>query len=286
LDSLFDGGCFEAFPSEVGLDSLAVYVCQGGWPAALDKPSGFAHLIPQQYLKAVFEDSAPRMKMKPTNARRLFASLARNNGTAATLDTLACDMAWGEHDEALAKPAHTTVESYLDFFRSIYLLEELPGWDAPIRSRKRLRTKPKRYIVDPSLALSMLGMNEMSLLNDLQTFGIMFENMCIRDLHVYVSANSGFEGAELRYYHDDFGLEVDAIIQLPDGRWGGMEIKLSENKVAEGVKRLLTLKEKIAENEVMKNRQPSFLAVLVGRTPFARTTPEGIHIIPITSLTA
>ena len=284
LESLFKGEAIEAFQVESALDALASYVCRGGWPAAQSRPANAAKLIAQQYLESVFEDSAPRMGKTTAMARRAFASLARNNATSATSDTLASDMAFGEHDDSYAKPARTTIEAYLDFFRDIYLLEELPGWDAPIRSKKRLRTKPKRYIVDPSLAISMLGMNEVSLLNDLQTFGIMFEGMCLRDLRVYTAIGSEFEGSQIRYYRDDSGLEVDVIIELRDGRWGCFEIKLSEDKVGEGVKHLVSLRDRIAANEALRIQPPSFLAVLAGRIPFARTTPEGIHVIPITSL--
>jgi hypothetical protein len=136
------------------------------------------------------------------------------------------------------------------------------------------------------LALAALGMNEEALLGDLQTFGLMFEGMCLRDLRVYSSVGSQFEGAQLGYYHDDLGLEVDFVIQLRDGRWGCIEIKLSEDKVSQGVENLMAFSKRITKNKAMENRPPSFLAVLVGRTPFARTTPEGVHVLPITSLTA
>jgi len=286
LKALFDGEPLKPFPVEMALDTLASFVYNGGWPVMLDRPSSSAPLIAQQYLKSLFEDSAPRMGKTPAMARRAFASLARNNGTSATLSTLASDMALGEHGDASTKPVRSTVESYLDFFRDVYLFEELSGWDVPVRSKKRLRTKPKRYIADPSLALAMLGMDEVSLLSDMQTFGMMFENMCLRDLLVYTSTSIVFEESQLRYYQDDTGLEVDVVIQLRDGRWGCIEIKLSEDKVSEGVKQLLRLSKRIVENEAMRVRQPSFLAVLVGRTPFARTTPEGVHVIPITNLGA
>ena len=128
-------------------------------------------------------------------------------------------------------------------------------------------------------------MNEVSLLKDLQTLGMMFEGMCHRDLRVYTSIGSEFEGSQLRYYLDDSGLEVDVIVELRDGRWGCFEIKLSEDKVAEGVSHLMRFCKKIKENEIMRIPQPSFLAVLAGRIPYARTTPEGVHVIPITSLT-
>ncbi|MCL2112242.1 MAG: DUF4143 domain-containing protein [Clostridiales bacterium] len=286
LGALFNGEPIESFSVEPALDAIASNICHGGWPAAHGRPISTARAIAQQYLESVFEDSAPRMGKTPEMARKAFSSLARNNATAATLDTLASDMAFGEHDDFAAKPARTTVESYLDFFRDIYLLDELAGWDAPIRSKKRLRTKPKRYVVDPSLAVSMLGINDASLLKDFQTFGMMFENMCLRDLRVYASVSKELEGSTLRYYLDDSGLEVDVIIELRDGRWGGIEIKLSEDKVAEGVKNLLSLKDRVAENKGKQIQPPVFLAVLAGRVSFARTTPEGVHVIPVTSLTA
>ena len=285
LKTLFSGKSVETFEIKSALDSLATYLSRGGWPAALGKKSSAAAPIISQYLESVFEDSAPQMGKTPATARRALSSLARNTGTAAKINTFASDMAYGEHENSLAKPARSTIESYLDFFRDIFLLEELTGWDAPIRSKKRLRTKPKRYLVDPSLALSMLGMDENALLADLQTFGIMFETMCIRDLRVYTSIGPMYDGAQLMYYQDDSGLEVDVIIALKDGRWGCFEIKLSEDKVGEGVTKLLAFREKISKNAAMEIRPPDFLAVLVGRTPFARTTPEGVHVIPITSLT-
>lgn len=140
------------------------------------------------------------------------------------------------------------VDRYLDFFRDCYLIEELLGWDAPIRSKKHLRTKPKRYFVDPSLAVAALGADKEALLRDFQTFGIMFENMCLHDLRVYLSAIPEFDGAQLQYYRDDTGLEADAIVRLPDQKWGAFEVKLSEDKVEEGIGNLLKLERRVREN--------------------------------------
>jgi predicted AAA+ superfamily ATPase len=144
LKALFNKEAFEAFPVKTAIDTLASYVCLGGWPAALDKSASAAQLIAHQYLESVFEDSAPRMGKTSAMARRAFSSLARNNTASVTFNTLASDMTFSGHDDffaSSAKPARTTVEAYLDFYRDIYLLEELLGWDAPIRSKKRLRAK-------------------------------------------------------------------------------------------------------------------------------------------------
>ena len=279
LGRLFEGdmGMFEV---DTPIEALARMVCRGGWPAALGRPDRAARLICRQCLESVCLDDAPRLGKSASLARRAIVSLARNNGTAATRTTLARDMAFGE----TSAPSLETVDSYLDLFRDMYLIEELPGWDAPLRSKKHLRTKPKRYFVDPSLAVAALGADERALLGDLQTFGLMFENLCLRDLRVLLDSSSDFEGATLGYYRDDTGLEADVIIQMPDRRWAAVEVKLSENKVDEGMASLLRVRDRAAANGAAQIPPPSFLAVLVGRTSYARRTREGVFVVPVTSL--
>jgi hypothetical protein len=123
-------------------------------------------------------------------------------------------------------------------------------------------------------------------MRDMQTFGRLFEVLCIRDLRIYLSARAETADAQLRYYRDDYGLEVDAIIELPDGRWGAFEIKLSEDKVPEGIANLLRLRSKLMSNPARQTKEPSFLAVLVGRTSFARRAAEGVYVVPATCLTS
>ena len=162
----------------------------------------------------------------------------------------------------------------------------MTGWDAPIRSKSRVRVKPKRCFVDPSLTAALLGVDKDRLLKDGQLFGKLFEELCLRDLRIYASCMDSALPDPVKYYRDSDSLEVDAIIELRDGRWAGIEIKLSENKVAEGVENLLRLKSKVALNPLARNPEPAFMAVLVGKTDFCRKTPEGIYVIPCTSLTA
>ena len=178
------------------------------------------------------------------------------------------------------------VETLLTIFKERFIIEEMNGWDAPIRSKSRLRVKPKRGFADPSLAAALLGADKNRLLQDGQLFGRLFEEMCLRDLRIYASCMESALPDPVKYYRDSDNLEVDAIIELRDGRWGGIEIKLGENKVEEGVKNLLRLKNKIALNPLAQNLEPTFMAVLVGKTDFCRKTPEGIYVIPCTSLTA
>ena len=115
-----------------------------------------------------------------------------------------------------------------------------------------------------------------------QLFGNLFEELCLRDLRVYLSAQAGIFEPAVYYYADADGLEVDAVVELPDGRWGAFEIKLSEEKVPQAEASLLRLKSKIANNPAAQNKEPAFLAVLVGKASYARTTPNGIFVVPIT----
>ncbi|HJF63230.1 MAG TPA: DUF4143 domain-containing protein [Gordonibacter urolithinfaciens] len=159
------------------------------------------------------------------------------------------------------------------------------GWDAPVRSRSRVRTKPKRCFADPSLPAQLLGMSPERLLGDAQTFGLLFESLCVHDLRVYASALPNALPDPLRYYQDADGLEVDAIIELRDGRWAGIEVKLGESKVPDGVANLNRLRRKVLSNPAARNREPSFMAVVTASSPFARYDRENdVYVFPITAL--
>ena len=172
-----------------------------------------------------------------------------------------------------------------------------------------MRSKPKRTFVDPSLPASLLSMTPERLLRETQVFGTLFEELCLRDVRVYCSALGTIPDAEVRYYGDADGLEVDIIVELPDGRWGAFEVKadglevdiivelpdgrwgafevkLSEEKVPAAERNLLRLRNKIARNPAARNANPSFLAVLVGKASFCRRTPNGVFVVPITELGA
>ncbi len=154
------------------------------------------------------------------------------------------------------------------------------------RSPKRVRTKPKRYLADPSLAVALLGMSPERLFEDWQTFGTIFENLCIRDLMVYASALETAAGNPVRYYRDDAGLEADAIVELAGGTWAAFEFKTSERKVDEAVEHLKALKRKLAANPASRMRPPEFMAVITGVSEYAREVDERIYAIPLTCLTA
>ena len=286
LSGLFDG-IFEQSEEETGLDVLADYVCRGGWPAVQEIPAERTQRVARQYLDEVVEYAAGKTGKSSILLHSLLRSLSRNIATSVSHTTLASDMAQGEEAQPTGRMSRETIASYLEVLTDLYVLEDLNGWDAPVRARARLRTRPKRYLADPSLAAVSLGVTPETLLRgDLQTFGLLFETLCMRDLRVYSSANASLGEGTLKYYRDDYGLEVDAIVERNDGAWGAIEIKLSENKVQEGIDNLLRLKDKILNNDIGQPKEPSFLMVLVGRSRYARVAPEGVFVVPIACLGA
>lgn len=284
LRKLFDGE-FSPAVTQVSLAQIAEWICRGGWPAALDRDLESALYIPRQYLEAVCEDNAPRMGKNPAMTRRIIMSLARNNAKAATVKTISRDM-YADDETADTEPARATTTSYVDMLIREFLIEELPSWDAPIKARNRMRVKPKRYFVDPSLAVSSLGINPTRLLSNGQIFGDAFENLVIRDLMVYASAWVGIDHPKVYFYRDDKGLEADAIIELEDGRWGVIEIKLGENKAQEGIDSLIRVRNTVMANPYSQQQEPSFLMVIVGNGMYARQTTEGVYVVPLTVLGA
>lgn len=283
LAGLFEGR-FEPCLVQQRLEPLAHILCRGGWPevACSDAPASPRYV--DAYFDAIFDVSVPRRGLDGAESRRVALSLARNLGTAAKLETLGADAFGGElSTETAARRASEHVAA----LKALYVIEELSGWDAPIRSKSRLRTKPKRYFADPSLAAGLLQVGPERLLEDGQLLGILFESQCIHDLAVYASALPGAGADPLHYYRDSDGLEVDAVIEMRDGRWAAFEVKLGESGVAAGAASLARLRRKVAANPAARNPEPSFMAVLVGAGEFARYDSEaGVYVIPLTALGA
>ena len=281
LSGLFEGA-FAPSACETSLAPLADVICCGGWPALIGADTQTAAEVVDQYLDAMFEVSVPKKGGTPDMARRIAGSLARNVATAATLQTIAQDASLG--DEAGA-PAASTVTFYLNMLEDMYVIEGLHGWDAPVRAKSRLRTKPKRYFVDPSIPAAALGMGPERLLSDGQTFGLLFESLCVHDLRVYIACLPGAHPGSLRYYGDSDGLEVDVVIELRDGRWAALEIKLGEAKVPDGIRNIERLREKVASNPAARNPKPEFCAVVTAMSPFCRyDAVHDVYVFPITAL--
>ena len=279
LAGLFEGRFTPAVCAKdtMGLVEVA---CRGGWPEALDLDVESAQLIARDYLTTTFGVSVPALGLEPDLARRLASSLARNLGQSTTYKTIISDT-FGAEEDPTAVIDEEKVRAYIAALRGLYIVEEVPGWAPPARDKKRFTVKPKRYLADPSLACALLGMSPAALLDDWQTFGLVFENLAIRDLSVYARALDLLDDVPVRYYRDDSGLEADAVIQLADGRWAAFEFKVSEDKVPDGVASLRRMRDKLCSNPRSRTRTPEFMAVITGNGEYARMVEDGIYAIPI-----
>lgn len=278
LRSVFQDSSAVEGINNLSLEQMAFATCRGGWPRAVQKKSQRAALAQiQEYFQAIVRSDISRVDMVNRDAKRairLMRSYARHQGSQATVAVIKADMSANETTEM----SDNTIESYLSALRKIFVIEDMPAWNPNLRSRTAIRTTDTRYFVDPSVAVTALGLAPADLLNDLNTFGLMFETLCVRDLRVYADAIGG----KVYHYRDANGLECDAVVHLPNGSYGLVEIKLGgENLVEEGAKSLKKLASKI-DNARMK--EPSFLMVVtaVGNMAYRRT--DNVLVVPIGSL--
>ena len=198
-------------------------------------------------------------------------SYARNQGSQATNTLLKDDIMAND-----AKSLDTdTVYSYINALQKIFVIEEMEAWNSNLRSKTAIRTSNTRYFVDPSIAVDALGLGPQDLIEDLNTFGLFFETMCIRDLRVFADALNG----KVYHFRDKTGLECDAVVHLRNGSYGLIEVKLGGDKlIEEGAKNLKSLKNKI---DTTKMKVPSFLMVLIGVGDYAYRRPDGVYLVPI-----
>ncbi len=283
LAGLFNGE-FEPQLVHQNLLPLADYICQGGWPSLIHNRITDSVTLLDSYFDALFDINIPKKGLNGSDSRNVVQALARNLGNAPRWYTIAAD---ARFDQPESKSAANKAATHVGVLKELYVVEEVNGWDAPIRSKSRIRTKPKYYFADPSLAARALNVTPERLLEDGQLFGVLFVSLCIHELSIYASVLPGAKPDPVLYYKDADGLEADAVIELRDGRWAAFEIKLGENKYAEGANSLRRLKEKIALNPAAENPNPAFMAVIVGAGEYARFDKDtGIYVIPITALGA
>ena len=198
----------------------------------------------------------------------LLRSLARNIATMASVQTILNDL-----EATDTTISDKTVSVYYNALRRIFIVEPLPGWSPSLRSKTAIRTSPKHHFVDPSIATAVMRINPDALLQDFEYLGFLFEALCTRDIRVYAQHNDG----EVFHYRDKTGLEVDIVVQLRDGRWGAIEVKLGNKQIEDASANLLKFKNKI---DTDKMREPSFLMVLTGGQ-YAYRRKDGILIVPI-----
>lgn len=273
LEQLFAGDhVIEALVSTT-IEDIAYMLCRGGWPGAVvDADRDIALEQAKNYVDELLDsdiDELDDRKRNSTWLRAIMRSYARNISTEASQATIAADMQ-GE------PPSENTVADYLDALKRAYVTEDLPAWNPRLRSKTAVRTSPTRHFCDPSIAAAMLGVNPKRLVFDFNTFGLLFESLCIRDLRVYASALRG----SVYHYRDKTGLEADAIIVLDDGRWGAIEVKLGAKQIEEGAKHLLKLADRVS---IEKEGAPSFLMVLTGQQAAYRRN-DGVLVVPIATL--
>lgn len=168
-----------------------------------------------------------------------------------------------------------TIGSYLKALEKMFVIEDMPAWNPNLRSKTAIRTSLTRYFIDPSIAVAALGIGPKDLVNELETFGLLFETMCIRDLRVYADAIGG----AVYHYRDKNGLECDAVVHLRNGDYGLVEIKLGgDNLIEEGAS---SLKELAAKIDTTRMKNPSFMMVLTGIGSFAYLREDGVWVVPI-----
>jgi predicted AAA+ superfamily ATPase len=276
LLSLFDG-TFEAKATpDVDLMTLIELTIRGGWPGSLGLGHEQYRLIPKEYMNSIIDHDVYRLEGINRDSRkmhRLLKSLARNESTTATISTLRKDIVEYEHDDL----DNDTISTYLTVFERLFLIDDQRAFSTNIRSATRIKQSAKRHFVDPSLAIAVLGASHDDLLNDLHTFGFMFEALCERDLRIYAERLGG----ELYHYQDYKNREIDAIVRLQDGRWGAFEIKLGANAIDDAARSLMEIRNAL---EAEGAKTPDVLAVLCGLSNFAYRREDGVYVVPITAL--
>lgn len=273
LRTLFDGENIRGF-SHLSLDDVAYILCRGGWPAAVTEGGESALETAFDYVAAVAEEDISRadgVRRNAEYARLVMSAYARCTATMADIETVRRGIR-----SQRGEIARNTVDSYISALRKLYVFEDLHAWRPSLRSKARISTTPTRHFVDPSLAVASMGASPKMLMRNITTFGLLFESMCVRDLRVYAEYLKG----RLLRYHDQSGLEADAIVTLRDGRWGAVEVKLGEGLVDEGAKSLAAVAHKV-DCGVMG--PPSFLAVVIP-SGYAYRRNDGVYVVPIACL--
>ena len=260
--------------SAMTLPAVADAVCHGGWPAAVDMSTRQSQLIARGYLDAVATEDMEKVdgvRRDAAKVRALFASLARNESTLATKRAIIADM--GEGVSA------STLDSYLSVLQRIFFIDDIPAWSPALRSPIRIRAAAKHHMADTSLAAAALLATPETLLADVKTLGLLFESLAAHDLMVYARAMGG----RVVHYRDDSNLEVDLIVELPDGRWGAFEVKLGAVQEEDAARNLKALERKlVARGE----RPPAVKAVLVGVGGICCKREDGVCVVPLDVLGA
>ncbi|MBO5577801.1 MAG: ATP-binding protein [Bacilli bacterium] len=265
----------------ISLSDIAFYICRGGWPIAVKAKKEYAINVTNNYYNGLFtiedesDEFAEFLKNKNVDLLKLvLRTLARNISTQAKNTSMISDIIASGERSVLDDD---TFISYKKTLEDLFIVYDMPAWNLNLRTSVAVRTAPTHHFVDTSIATSALGIKPADLMNDLKSFGFFFEDFAVRDLSVYAESL----GAELKHYRDSSGLEVDAIVKLPNGEYGAVEIKIaSEKNISEGISSLNSFSKKMKENEL---KLPSFRMILTSHGS-CRKTEDNIYIVPINLL--
>lgn len=277
IEEMFSGNVNCKYIRKVELDELAKLIIRGGWPENIDKEGDDIEVIPRSYIESVITRDINERKDKKRDSnkmRMLIRSLSRNETTIAGNDTIVKDIEEFENTDDLIA-SRLTVADYVSVLDDLYLTANQEAFSINYRSSKRIGKSPKRHLVDPSLACASLDLTVVNLLNDHETFGLLFEALVERDLRIYMDYLDG----HLYHFRDNVsGDEVDSILEFRDGEYAAVEIKLSDGSVEDAKKSLMTFYKNV-------NKKPKFMCIIVGHYEAVIQDKEtGIYIIPITSL--
>lgn len=274
IEQLFKGKTDIEGYNKLKLEDIAFLVCRGGWPSSIEKNPRAALRQAYDYYDAVVKSDISRVDEVTRSSERtklLLRSYARSQGGQVSISAIRQDMKDND-DETLADK---TVQNYIGALKKIFVIEDMPAWNPNLRSKTAIRAAETRYFVDPSIAVAALGLGPDDLMNDLETFGLLFETLCVRDLRVYAESIDG----NIYHYRDKNGLECDAVLHLRNGSYGLIEIKLGGAQAIEkGVSTLATLANNI---DTTKMKAPSFLMVLTAVGDYAYQRKDGVFVVPI-----
>lgn len=272
MGALFDGNNIMEGHSGLTIEKLALVINRGGWPVvAQETDEKIALTVAADYVEAIANEDiskADGIEKNPDRVKALLRSISRNISSEARTSTILNDLT--ANDESLSQ---ATVDQYVAALKKIFVIEDLPAWSAKLRSKTAIRTTAKRHFADPSIAAASLRATPKRLLSDFNTFGFLFESLCIRDLRVYAESIDG----SVYHFRDKSGLEIDAVIQLADGRWGAAEVKMGAGEIEDAASNLLKLRKAI---DTEKMKEPSFLMVITG-TEYAFQLKNGVVVVPI-----
>lgn len=277
LESLFNHNDDVFGNSSMDIDKLTYLICRGGWPKAIGLDKDIALDQAFDYFDAVINTDISRVdevSRNPERMKRIMRSLSRHQGSQVSNQVIKDDIYINDSTNIDTE----TIISYVNALKKIFVVEDMPAWNPNLRSKTAIRTSDTRYFSDPSIASAAMGIGPNDLVSDLNTLGLYFETLCVRDLRVYSEALDG----QVYHYRDSNGLECDAVVHLRNGNYGLIEIKLGGDRlIDEGAANLIKLSNKI---DTTKMKKPSFLMVLVGVNKYAYKRQDGVLVVSIDCL--